>query len=247
MRDKKAAVCLIEWKVEGSVAKGRTMTNRQLRLMLRAFNGECDAAVAKVRYNNVAALEKRMGRAFDAINKLGKSNHCEVVQRYSQLKLDELRCAHEYQEKRQEVKEEQRQIREQMREEERARREIEKAQQEAEKEEAGYDAALEKAREELTVGERSKTSCTRRENRSTAGEIGRGSREQGTYDVTCAIDQVRARLCDIERRIFRRRHTEDRDDETLGSHGPGEGARRCVGAVWLRCSRDDVFGGRAGP
>ena len=156
VRDKKAAVCLIEWKVEGSVAKGRTMTNRQLRLMLRAFNGECDAAGAKVRYNNVAALEKRMGRAFDAINKLGKSNHCEVVQRYSQLKLDELRCAHEYQEKRQEVKEEQRQIREQMREEERARREIEKAQQEAEKEEAGYDAALEKAREELTSASEAK-------------------------------------------------------------------------------------------
>ena len=156
VRDKAAAVCPKEWTVDGSVTKGRAMTNRQLRLMLRAFNGECDAAVAKVRYNNVVALKKRVERAFDAVNKLGKSNHCEIVRQYLKLKINELRCAHEYQEKRQEVREEQRQIREQMREEERARREIEKAQQQAEKEEARYDAALEKAREELASASEAK-------------------------------------------------------------------------------------------
>ena len=48
LRGKTAAVCQTEWTVEGSKAKGRTMTNRQLRLMLRAFNGECDAAMGKV-------------------------------------------------------------------------------------------------------------------------------------------------------------------------------------------------------
>ncbi len=149
VRAKAAAVCHTEWTVEGSKAKGRTMTNRQLRLMLRAFNGESDAALGKVRYNNVVTLEKRIERAFDAINKLGQTNNCEIARRYLQLKLQELHVVHELREKQQEIREEQRAIREQMREEERARREIEKAQADAEKEEQRYNEALAKARSEV--------------------------------------------------------------------------------------------------
>ncbi len=151
IRSGQAAQCSIEWQVEGSVSKGKQMTKRQLKLMLRAFNGECDAAVAKVRYNNVTALKQRIERSFDAINKLGETNRCEISRRYLALKQNELNLAHEYQEKRQAEKEEQRQIREQMREEEKVRREIEKAKQDAEKEEMRYDEALNKAREELEV------------------------------------------------------------------------------------------------
>ena len=45
IREKGAAHCPTEWTVDGSKAKGRMMTNRQMKLMLRAFNGECDAAI----------------------------------------------------------------------------------------------------------------------------------------------------------------------------------------------------------
>jgi hypothetical protein len=48
VRDKTAAVCSIEWRVNGSLVEGRKSTNHTLRLILRAFNGECDAAIAKV-------------------------------------------------------------------------------------------------------------------------------------------------------------------------------------------------------
>ena len=149
VRDKTAAVCETEWRVEGSRTKGRQMVQRYLKLQLRAFNGECDTAVVKVRYNNVTAMEQRIGRSFEALNKLGETQHCAISPRYLDLKISELRLAHEYQEQREAEKEEQRRIREQMREEERVRREIEKAKSDAEKEEQRYAAALEKARQEL--------------------------------------------------------------------------------------------------
>ena len=48
VRDKKAILWGTEWRVEGSKAKGRSMMNQQTRLMLYAFNGECDSLIIKV-------------------------------------------------------------------------------------------------------------------------------------------------------------------------------------------------------
>jgi hypothetical protein len=151
VRAKQAAVCDTEWAVEGSKQKGKQQVNQYIRIMLRAFNGECDAAVANAKWNNVTKMEERISRSYHAINKVGSGMGIEIVNQYLDLKIDELHLAHEYQEKRYEEKEEQRRIREEMREEERARRELEKAQQEAEKEEQRYEKALEKARTEMLV------------------------------------------------------------------------------------------------
>ena len=156
IRDKTAAVCDIEWQVEGSKAKGRQMTNRQLRLQLRAFNGEASAAIAKVRYNNVEAVEERISKAFEAINKLGETQQCRVTPQYLRFKTKELHLAHEYEEKKEAEKEEQRAIREQMREEVRAKKELEKAKRDTEQEEARYNEALEKARKEIAEAEGAK-------------------------------------------------------------------------------------------
>ena len=41
IRDKKAMFCNAEWTIDGSRTKGKTMTNRQMRLALGAFNNEC--------------------------------------------------------------------------------------------------------------------------------------------------------------------------------------------------------------
>ena len=111
------------------------MTNRQIQLMARAFNGECDSIIPKVRYNNHSRIVDRMTRAYDAINKLGEPQHCRIQESYFNLKIDELVVVHEYQEQLQFEKEEKRRINEQIRDEQRAQREMEKAQQEAEKEE----------------------------------------------------------------------------------------------------------------
>ena len=139
--DKAAIVCRTEWTVEGSKAKGRTMTNRGIRLTARAFNNECDAAISAVKWNNVERMEKRMEKAFDAINKLNESNAIKIDFRYLELKLKELYLTHEYKEKKQQEKEEQAEIRLQMREEAKLEQEAEKALKEEEK----YKKLLEKA------------------------------------------------------------------------------------------------------
>ncbi|MBV9959455.1 MAG: DUF4041 domain-containing protein [Acidobacteria bacterium] len=149
IKSKVAAICRIEWTVDGSRAAGRKQTNQTLRLILRAFNGECDAAIAKVKYNNIHVMETRIRKAWETINSLVEVQQCQIVPGYLELKLKELYLVHEYQEKLQEEKEEQRRIREQMREEEIALRELERAQQEAEREEARYSDALVRAREEV--------------------------------------------------------------------------------------------------
>jgi hypothetical protein len=150
IREGGATKCAVEWTVGGSKKEGARMQKQYTKLMLRAFNGESDAAVAKVTWNNVTKMEERIRKAFEAINALGVTMHIEITQRYCDLRLAELRLEHELAQKREDEAEEQRRIREQMREEEKALREIEKAKLDAEKEEARYAAALEKARREAT-------------------------------------------------------------------------------------------------
>ena len=103
---KMAVICRIEWTVEGSKAKGKTMTDRNIRLTLRAFNNECDAAIANVRWNNANAVEKRVITAREQIDKANQSNTIEITGGYLQLKLRELFLTHEYREKLKAEKEE---------------------------------------------------------------------------------------------------------------------------------------------
>ena len=150
MIDRKiAATCSTEWTVGNSRKKGEKMTNDNLKLMLRAFNGEADAAIAKVKFNNVVTMEKRINKAFEVINKLNEVNCCTISSEYLDLKLEELYLNYEMAKKVEEEKEEQRMIREQMREEEKAQKELEKAQIEAQKEEERARKALEKAEAKL--------------------------------------------------------------------------------------------------
>lgn len=143
-----AAICNTNWTVEGSEAKGRAVIKVYKKLMLRAFNGECDVLISKVKWNNVNQMKERMQKLFDAINKLGQGFQVYLNSQYLDLKRKELILEYEYQSKRQKEKEEMRAIQEELREEEKAKREFEQAQREAEKEEVTYQKALEKVRKE---------------------------------------------------------------------------------------------------
>ncbi|MBJ6761794.1 DUF4041 domain-containing protein [Myxococcaceae bacterium JPH2] len=146
LKDKTAATCSTQWEVNGSKVEGKKQTDRTLKLMLRAFNGEADACVAKVTYKNVKAMEARIEKAAEAINGLVEIQQCVIAQRYVKLKVEELMLAYEYEEKVQQERDEQRRIREQMREEEAAHRELEKAKLEAEREARRDAEALERAK-----------------------------------------------------------------------------------------------------
>ncbi|WP_082102286.1 DUF4041 domain-containing protein [Devosia psychrophila] len=142
--NKTAVVCRTQWTLDGSAAKGRTMTERNIRLTLRAFNSECDAAVSNTRWNNANALEKRIEIARGQIDKHNVSNQVEITQAYFALKLDELRLAHEFREKVKQEREERAEEGRAAREEQKLIREMERA----EEDEARYERMLQKARSE---------------------------------------------------------------------------------------------------
>lgn len=165
-----AAICTANWSVQGSEAKGKAIIKVYKKLMLRAFNGECDVLISKVKWNNVNQMKERINKIFETINKLGQGFQVYINEDYCQLKVQELVLEYEYQAKRQQEKEELRAIQEELREEEKARREFEQAQKEAEKEEALYQKALDKARKELE-------SATGKKNEELAAQIEKLERE----------------------------------------------------------------------
>lgn len=141
---KTAVIAETEWTVDGSKAKGQTMMNRAIRLTLRAFNNECEAAVANVRWNNVIAMEKRIARACEQIDNLNASNRVVIAHEYAGLKLYELRLTHEHREKQKAEREERAEAARAAREEQKLQRDLERA----EEEEARYARLLDKARVE---------------------------------------------------------------------------------------------------
>jgi hypothetical protein len=128
---------------------GGAATKLIARLALRAFNGESDAAVAKVTWNNIERMEYRIRTAFDAINQLLAGLGVAVSPKYRDLKLAELRLEHELAERKREIAEEQRRVRDQLEADAQRQRDAEEARAEAEAYEARFVRALETARTEL--------------------------------------------------------------------------------------------------
>lgn len=151
IRNGGATYCRTQWHVNNSIVEGRKMTKHYSKLMLRAFNGECDGAISTVRWYNIVTREMRINKALEAINRLGAVHNISITRNYADLKRQELRLEFEMKEKLYQEREEQRKIREQIREEEKVRLEIEKAKREAEQQEIIYQKALQKARAELLI------------------------------------------------------------------------------------------------
>ena len=82
---KTAIECPTDWVVHGSTREGQKMKGRAIRLSLRAFNNECESALANTRWNNVTAMEKRIHRAYEQINKLNESLHININQTFLNL------------------------------------------------------------------------------------------------------------------------------------------------------------------
>lgn len=139
-----AVYCNVKLTLEGSRAAGKKMTNKSIKLTMRAFNNECDAAIASTRWNNVARIEQRINKAYDAINKLNESNFIEISPEYLQLKIKEMRLAYEYAEKKHLEKEEQQELKRKLLEEAKLEKEL----KDSLKEEERYNKLLEKAKSE---------------------------------------------------------------------------------------------------
>lgn len=67
-----AATGAINWQVNGSLQKGSKMVSDTQKLLLRAFNSECDEVINNVKYNNFDMSLKRITTSRNAISRLGK-------------------------------------------------------------------------------------------------------------------------------------------------------------------------------
>ncbi|MFH0730607.1 MAG: DUF4041 domain-containing protein [Pseudomonadota bacterium] len=144
------AVVLAEGiEINGSSKTGSAVLSGQAKLILRAFNIECDILVGKLNAGNFDRTLERIEKVAEGLEKTCVSLATGITLSYMDLKFEECRFVYEYKLKKAEKDEEQRLIREQMREEQKAIREYEKAMAEAEKEERIYRDLLEKARKKL--------------------------------------------------------------------------------------------------
>ena len=137
------------WTVNGDNKKGKKMVTDMQKLLLRAFNSECDELISKVKYNNFDQSLKRITSSCDAISKLGSIMQISITTPFHNAKINELRLAFEYREKKQQEKEEQKVIKAQLREEAKLQKELEESRKIAEKERTHYNNALEKAHQQL--------------------------------------------------------------------------------------------------
>ena len=137
------------WVVDNSASKGKKMIADMQKLLLRAFNAECDDAVEHVRFNNIEASEKKIRSSADNISRLGKVMSISITDEYVDLKLQELRLMHEYQVKKEAEKEAAKEARQRQREEAKAQKELEEAKKKLEKEQTHYTNELSRLRAQM--------------------------------------------------------------------------------------------------
>ena len=125
IKNKTAVSGNMNWTVNGNASKGKKMVSDMQKLLLRAFNSECDDVIEHVKYNNIEASEKRITTSREAISKLGTIMEVSIQPQYYRLKIEELHLAFEYAQKKQQEKEEQKEARARMREEAKLAKEIE--------------------------------------------------------------------------------------------------------------------------
>ena len=144
IKNDSAALGSTNWTVDGSQAKGRAMVKDNKKLLLRAFNVECDDIVANVKVSNLDKSIERINKISEQISKLGKTMSISITPGYIRLKIEEVKLALDFQQKKQEEKEMLKELRAQEREEAKVLKEIEEERKRLKKEQTHYQNALDK-------------------------------------------------------------------------------------------------------
>lgn len=149
IKTKSAVSGSTSWQVNGSAAQGKKMVSDTQKLLLRAFNSECDELISKVKYTNFDMSLDKIYKSAATISKLGAIMNISIRTPYLDAKVKELRLAFEYQQKKQQEKEEQRAARAEMREAVKLQKEIAAQKKKIEKEQTHYQTAYEKLLRQL--------------------------------------------------------------------------------------------------
>ena len=137
------------WTVNNSRAQGVKLVKEISKLMLRAFNSECDEVVRNVKYNNITASHNKIEMSARTISTLGKTMGISVTNDYLKLKIEELYIAFEYAQKKQDEKEAAKAARAEMREAEKLQKELNEKRTKSEKERTHYEKALAQIEQKL--------------------------------------------------------------------------------------------------
>lgn len=184
VKNKTAVSGNTNWTVNNSESKGRKMVSDMQKLLLRAFNSECDDVVEHVKYNNIEASEKRITSSRDAISKLGSIMDVSIQPKYYRLKIEELHLAFEYAQKKQQEKEEQKEARARMREEAKLAKEIEEERKKLEKEQQHYQNALQRINAQLEA----------------ASEADRAAIEEKKAELVAQLNKIDKEFADVDYR-----------------------------------------------
>lgn len=172
IKNDSACIGSTSWSVNGSDAKGRTMVKDMKKLLLRAFNVECDDIVANVKISNYDKSIDRIYKISDQISKLGKIMSISISQRYIQLKIEEVKLALDFQQKKQEEKDRLKELREQQREAAKVQKEIEEERKKLAKEQTQYQNALSRIMSQIdSEGENADLLAKKAELEAQLGEI----------------------------------------------------------------------------
>ena len=184
IKNKTAVTGNSNWTVNNSAAKGKKMVSDMQKLLLRAFNSECDDVIEHVKYNNIEASEKRITTSREAISKLGIIMGVSIQPKYYRLKIEELHLAFEYAQKKQQEREEQKEARARMREEAKLAKEIEEERKKLEKEQQHYQNALERINAQLAA----------------ASEGDRAAIEEKKAELVAQLDKIDKEFKDVDYR-----------------------------------------------
>jgi chromosome segregation ATPase len=150
IKDKNAITYPATTIISNDKSFNKKILDGQVKLMLTAFNTECDFLIGKVSPSSFGRTLERIEKLANTLEKSAATLECGFDISYVELKFEECKLQYQYTLKKQEEVAEQKLIKEQIREEQRAIKEYERAIAEAEKEEKMYRDLLDIARKELS-------------------------------------------------------------------------------------------------
>lgn len=200
-----AVTGVTNWTVDGDSRLGNKMVKDTKKLLLRAFNNECDFAINKVNYRNFDASKKRISKSYESISKLGIVMSISVTEEYYNLKIKELHLAFEYQEIKQKEKERLQELRAEERELAKLEKELEAERKKIKKEKIHYTNAISATKEQLSM-------CT--------DEVQKVELEKKLEDLQSQVIEIDKNLIDLDYRESNQRAGYVYIISNIGAFGP---------------------------
>ena len=144
IKNEKAIDSCSDWTVNNSKEQGKKMIKDMTKLLLRAFNNECDDIISKVKYTNYDSSLNRIQKSAATISKLGTIMNISITNEYIALKIEELKLAFEFAQLKQQEKETAKEEKAKLKEQEKLQKELDAQKAKLDKEQTHYTTAYSK-------------------------------------------------------------------------------------------------------